>query len=55
MQRQYLTGGGPAPGEVLTDARGRAVAVLTLPTALHRAPVAAVDGVLVVRTGLNVH
>lgn len=48
-----LTGRGPAPGAVLTNAWGWAV--LTLPTVLHGEPVGAADGVLVIRAGLNIH
>lgn len=48
-----LTGWGPAPGAVLTNAWGWAV--LTLPTVLHGEPVGAADGVLVIRAGLNIH
>ena len=48
-----LTRWSPAPGAVLTHARGRAV--LTVPAVLNRCPVSAANGVLVITTGLNIH
>lgn len=42
----------PAPRSILKVARHRAV--LALPSALHHSPVSAADGVLIIRTWLNI-